>query len=161
MSNYLLTRVPAGVQREQYMPLLLLADESEQQVRSYLQSGDLYAFSHEDDLDAAGVILVLAQTTGVAELKAVAVKPLLQHRGIGMQMILAVLDDLRRRGIERVVVGTANAAIGQLAFYQKAGFRLLRIERDFFSTRRGYPEFMQENDIRILDMVWMDQLLAR
>ena len=27
-----------------------------------------------------------------------------------------------------------------LAFYQKAGFRVWRIERDFFGAARGYPE---------------------
>jgi hypothetical protein len=67
-----------------------------------------------------------------------------------------VLDGIRERGVKRVIVGTANAGIDQLAYYQKLGFRLLRIERDFFSPERGYPETMVDNGIRLRDMVWMD-----
>ena len=70
------------------------------------------------------------------------------------------LAELRCRGVRRVVVGTANAGIGQLAYYQKAGFRLLRIERDFFSPARGYPAVMEDNGIRLRDMVWMDLELS-
>jgi hypothetical protein len=67
-------------------------------------------------------------------------------------MIRAVLGDLLARGVERAIVGTSNAALGGFAFYQKAGFRLLSIERDFFSTARGYPRWMEERGIRLLDM---------
>ena len=74
-------------------------------------------------------------------------------------MLAAVLAELRSQRCKRVIVGTANAAIGQLAFYQKAGFRLLRVERDFFTPARGYPAVMVDNGIRLLDMVWMDQAL--
>jgi hypothetical protein len=54
------------------------------------------------------------------------------------------------------VVGTSNSGIGPLAYYQKAGFRLGWIERDFFNAARGYPDEFFENGIRIRDMVWMD-----
>ena len=97
---------------------------------------------------------------GSAELKAVAVDPARQNLGIGRRMLAAVLEELRCRGVRRAIVGTANAGIGQLAYYQKAGFRLLRIERDFFSPARGYPAVMEDNGIRLRDMVWMDLDLA-
>jgi ribosomal protein S18 acetylase RimI-like enzyme len=71
-------------------------------------------------------------------------------------MLADVLARLRARGCRQVIVGTANAAIGQLAYYQKAGFRLLRIDRDFFAPAKGYPELMVDNGIRLRDMVWMD-----
>jgi ribosomal protein S18 acetylase RimI-like enzyme len=79
-----------------------------------------------------------------------------QNRGIGRRMLAAVIEELHRRGVRRAIVGTANAGIGQLAYYQKAGFRLLHIERDFFSPARGYPAVMEDNGIRLRDMVWMD-----
>jgi len=101
------------------------------------------------------VLTIPAQLGGV-ELVSVAVDTTHQNHGIGRRMLAALLDELRRRGEPRAVVGTANAGIGQLAFYQKAGFRLLRIERDFFSPARGYPAVMQDNGIRLRDMVWMD-----
>jgi ribosomal protein S18 acetylase RimI-like enzyme len=153
----MLVRIPPD-ERERFMPLLLLADESEQQVRTYLRCGELYAFYADQVEQAAGLVLAIDQREAV-ELKAVAVRPDVQGRGVGLRMLRAVLDDLRSRGVRRVVVGTANAGIGQLAYYQKAGFRLLRIERDFFSSARGYPSHMEDNGIRLRDMVWMDQEL--
>lgn len=159
MADHTLISVPPGVERERFLPLLLLADESLEQVRSYMHSGDLYAFVGRD-ASAAGIVLAVPAERGSVELKAVAVNAAQQNRGIGRLMLAAVLEELRRRGVRRAIVGTANAGIGQLAYYQKAGFRLLRIERDFFSPARGYPAVMEDNGIRLRDMVWMDQELS-
>jgi len=159
MTDYTLITIAAGAGRERFLPLLLLADESLEQVRSYMNLGELYAFL---DRDAApvGIVLTIAAEENSVELKAVAVDALRQNLGIGRRMLVAVLDELRRRGVHRAIVGTANAGIGQLAYYQKAGFRLLRIERDFFSPARGYPAVMEDNGIRLRDMVWMDLELS-
>jgi ribosomal protein S18 acetylase RimI-like enzyme len=150
-----LQRIPPGAGRERFVPLLLLADESERAVRAYLQLGDLYVYRVGPE-DVAGLVLVLPRQDGSVELKAVAVEPALQKRGIGTRMLAAVMHVLRAQHETRVVVGTGNAGIGQLAFYQKAGFRLLSVERDFFTAERGYPALMEENGIRLRDMVWMD-----
>jgi ribosomal protein S18 acetylase RimI-like enzyme len=155
MADYTLKSVAAGAEREQLLPLLLLADESLEQVRSYVQRGDLFAFSDRNGV-AVGIVLTIPEADGSVELKAVAVDAARQNLGIGRRMLAAVIEELRRRGVRRAVVGTANAGIGQLAYYQKAGFRLLRIERDFFSPTRGYPAVMEDNGIRLRDMVWMD-----
>jgi ribosomal protein S18 acetylase RimI-like enzyme len=158
LQNRRLSRVAAG-SRERYLPLFLLADESAQQVQSYMNAGDLFVYSSDDDI-VAGIVLAIPLDPGVVELKAVAIDVQLQGRGIGKRMLIEVLAELRELGCKRVVVGTANAAIGQLAFYQKAGFRLLSIERDFFSQARGYADVMEELGIRLRDMVWMDLILA-
>jgi ribosomal protein S18 acetylase RimI-like enzyme len=155
MADYTLISVPPGAARERFLPLLLLADESLAQVRSYMDSGELYAFVGHDEV-AVGIVLTIAAEQNSVELKAVAVDTTQQNRGIGRRMLAAVIEELRRRGVRRAIVGTANAGIGQLAYYQKAGFRLLRIERDFFSPARGYPAVMEDNGIRLRDMVWMD-----
>lgn len=154
----MLQSIEPGQERERYMPLLLLADESEIQVRSYLQEGELYVLSDADGIPL-GVVLVLYEEDASAELKAVAVAPEHQGRGRGKHLVALVLATLRANGIHRVVVGTGNSSIGQMAFYQKAGFRLWRIERDAFTAERGYPADLEENGIRLRDMVWLDQRL--
>jgi ribosomal protein S18 acetylase RimI-like enzyme len=159
LTDYTLLSVAAGTERERFLPLLLLADESLEQVRSYMQRGDLFAFV-ESGGDAVGIVLTIPEADDSVELKAVAVDAARQNLGIGRRMLAAVLEELRRRGVRRAVVGTANAGIGQLAYYQKAGFRLLRIERDFFSPARGYPAVMEDNGIRLRDRVWMDLELS-
>ena len=158
MVDYRLISVPAGAERECFLPLFMLADESLQQVRSYMQRGELYAFLGQDEV-AVGIVLTIPAPLGGVELVSVAVDTTQQNRGVGRRMLAAVLDELRRRGVPRAVLGTANAGIGQLAFYQKVGFRLLRIERDFFSPARGYPAVMEDNGIRLRDMVFMDMEL--
>jgi hypothetical protein len=74
-------------------------------------------------------------------------------------MLALVLAELRRAGAQRVIVGTANCGIGQLAFYQKSGFRFWKVERDFFSPDRGYADGIEEHGIPLRDMVWMDLTL--
>jgi ribosomal protein S18 acetylase RimI-like enzyme len=138
------------------MPLLLLADDSETQVRSYYQKGSLFVLRAIDG-SVIGMTLVIPERDADVELKAVAVAPELHGRGVGRRMLALVLAELRSAGVRRVIVGTASCGIGQLAFYQKAGFRLWKIERDFFSVERGYREGIQENGIPLRDMVWMDQ----
>jgi ribosomal protein S18 acetylase RimI-like enzyme len=156
----LLERIPAGAGRNEVLPLLLLADDSEIQVRSYYQQGDLFVLRAQTG-DPIGVVLAIDRSGGTAELKAVAVAAACQGRGAGRRLIAMVLDELRARGVRRVIVGTANCSIGQLAFYQKAGFRFWRIERGFFSAARGYCEGIEENGIPLRDMVWLDQELQR
>jgi ribosomal protein S18 acetylase RimI-like enzyme len=149
--------VPAGEARERLMHLFLLADDSEQEIRGYLQQGELYACVEADR--CIGIILAIDCAGAVTALKAVAIEPGRQGQGHGKRMMKAVLDDLRSRGTRRAVVGTASAAIGPLAFYQKAGFRMLRIERDYFTGARGYPAVIRENGIAVRDMVWLDRSL--
>ena len=159
-----LVRVPPGPERDACLPLLLLADESRVEVDAYYQRGRLYALVDADALVEAaggaplGVVLVLPTDAG-AELKSVAVDPDQHNRGLGQRMLALVLDALRADGVRRVAVGTSNAGVGQLAFYQKAGFRLFSVERDYFTPEKGYGDDAVENGIRHRDMVWLDQEL--
>jgi hypothetical protein len=61
----------------------------------------------------------------------------------------------KRNGYKTIEVGTGNSSIGQLALYQKCGFRITGIDRDFFI--RHYEEDIFENDIQCRDMVRLSQ----
>lgn len=159
MSDTTLRLVASGPERDAYLPLLHLADDSVEQVRNYYQTGTLFALDSPDG-KPIGMILAIPERRGTVELKAVAVDEMLHGQGVGTRLLAAVLERLRASGVARVIVGTGNAGIGQLAYYQKAGFRLWKIERDFFSPARGYPEGIEENGIPLRDMVWMDQELS-
>jgi ribosomal protein S18 acetylase RimI-like enzyme len=154
----LLCTVPSGEERDEFLPLFRLAEDSEPQLRSYYQDGELHVYR-----DAAGhtlgIVLVLPKGIEEVELKTVAIEAAVQGQGIGQQMVKAVLEELRRTRVRRVTVGTASCGIGQLAFYQKLGFRLWLIERDFFNADRGYASGITENRIPLRDMVWMDMEL--
>ena len=159
MSDATLRAVPVGSQRDAYLALFELADDSADQVLSYYQAGTLFALDGPDG-EPIGIVLAIDAPDGSVELKAVAVDESRQGQGIGTRLLHRVLEELRGRGVKRVFVGTSSSGIGQLAYYQKAGFRLARIERDFFGPDRGYPENLRENGIPVRDMVWMDQELV-
>jgi GNAT superfamily N-acetyltransferase len=156
-SDLWLERVAPGPERELHLPLLLLADEPEP-LREYLQDGNLYVL-RTDDGDPIGVTHVMTYDADpeTVELKAVAIGQTRHNQGFGRRMLAMVLDDLRSRGTRRVVVGTSNAGIGEIAFYQKAGFRLWRIERDHFTPEKGYDPNDRHNGLPHRDMVWFDQ----
>ena len=147
--------IAPGSERERYLDLLLLADESPEQVAGYMHDGDLFVVDDGSDADA-GLVLVLYGEDGSAELKAVAVRPDWQGQGVGRRMVHLVLDRLRAAGVRRVTVATGNSGLAPLALYQKSGFRLWKIERDFFRPERGYPAGMEENGIPLRDLVWLD-----
>lgn len=158
MKNERLERVASGPARDDLLPLFLVADDSVTQVASYYQDGDLFVLRGSDGA-ARGIVLVVPTADQTVELKAVAVRQGLHGQGVGKRMLALVLGELRGAGARRVTVGTANCGIGQLAFYQKCGFRFWKIERDFFNPARGYPEGIVENGIPLRDMVWMDLTL--
>ena len=150
--------VGPGPERDRYMPLFYVADDSEAEIQSSYQSGDLYALDDAEGNPAA-IVLAIALSGGEVELKTVAVAPTLQRQGIGRELLGAVLGRLEQLGTRRVIVGTSTSNTGALAFYQRAGFRMWKVERDFFSPARGYPSGLEENGIPVRDMLWLDREL--
>lgn len=130
------------------MSLLLLADPSERKVRSYLPAARCFAARLDGGI--AGVCAVVPRAPGSHELMNIAVDPARQQRGIGARLLAHVIDTYRREGAARLEVGTG--AFGyQLAFYQRHGFRVFQVERDFFL--RNYDEAIIEDGIQHRDML--------
>jgi hypothetical protein len=53
-------------------------------------------------------------------------------------------------------VATAAADVGNLRFYQLAGFRMRTVERDAFTPAAGYPAGMAVDGVPMRDRVWLD-----
>jgi len=153
-----IVEIDPGRAREAWVELLELADEPAP-LRSYLQDGTLYGVVDEASGRPRAAVLTIDGADGSTELRAVAVAEDEQGTGLGSWLVAEVCERLRARGIRRVVVGTATSGIRQLGFYQRLGFRLSRIEHDFFSAERGYPAGLSENGIPTRDMAWMDREL--
>jgi len=149
-----LITVEPGMARDAWVSLLELADEPEP-LRTYLNDGVLYGMVDEKTGKPVAAVLVVGVDEHTVELRAVAVDEDEQGRGVGTWIVSEVCDRLRRAG-RQVVVGTASSGIRQLGFYQRLGFRLTHVERDFFTPERGYPLGLVENGIPTRDMVWME-----
>ncbi|WP_240636588.1 GNAT family N-acetyltransferase [Paenibacillus silvae] len=141
------------LEKRKMMPLLLLADESEEKVMQYLEEGDVLCLSNDSD-DALGVIVTVRLNSESIEIKNIAVSPDHQGQGFGKLLINKAISLHKERGIRHFVVGTANSSINNLAFYQKLGFRICDIKKDFFLD---YPEEIWENGIRAVDMIVMEK----
>lgn len=131
--------------------LLLLADPSEDKLASYLpQSRCFVALAEKDHHEVRGACAVLPLPGGGYELMSIAVAPEHQRRGIGSQLLQHVIGVFRYSGAPRLEVGTGSFGY-QLAFYQRHGFRVTAIDRDFFVTH--YPQPIFEDGIQLRDML--------
>jgi GNAT superfamily N-acetyltransferase len=136
-------------QVEPLIPLLLQAEESERALRWGLKN--LVDAVYYADLDG---VLVGAATmqwrNDPCEIMELAVAPDRHGQGIGRQIIAWLIDEARKRGKSAVLVGTANSSIGNLVFYQKVGFRMDHVRKDYFWY---YRQPIYEDGIQIRDML--------
>ncbi len=135
------------------MELLLLADESLELVEEYIQRGQ--CFVAEADQLIIGEYVLLPTRPATVELVNIAVNESWQGRGIGKQLVNHAVKHARILGYQTIEIGTGNSGFGQLALYQKCGFRMVGIDRDFYV--RHYAEEIYENGIQLRDMVRLSQ----
>jgi ribosomal protein S18 acetylase RimI-like enzyme len=137
------------------MELLLLADPSEEIVKEYVSRGE--CFVAELEKKTVGVYVLLPTRPETVELVNVAVAEKMHGKGIGKQLVMDAIKVARERGYKTIEVGTGNSGVGQLALYQKCGFRIVGVDLDFFI--RHYPDEIFENGIQCRDMIRMTQEL--
>ena len=141
-------------ERLNYLDLLMMADESEEIVKAYMNNGDLFAI--QLNKKTIGVALFIEVSPNEIELKNIALLPEYRGKGYGKEVILRSFKIYKSKSYNKMIVGTANSSIENIAFYQKIGFRMMHIRRDFFAN---YPEPIFENGIRALDMIVFEKLL--
>ncbi len=61
------------------------------------------------------------------ECEIVSLDSLQEGRGLGTDLVQAVVDEARRRGCRRIVLSTTNDNLPALRFYQKRGFTLVQV----------------------------------
>lgn len=135
-------------ERPLFLDYLLLADESEAIVKQYINEGEMFSIHYEGNI--AGVVLFTFHPNDIVELKNIALVEDFRGRGMGKEVISEAFVIYQQQGFKQMIVGTANSSIANLAFYQKVGFRMTEIIKDFF---KNYPTPIYENGIRALDMV--------
>lgn len=109
----------------------------------------------DDGQIVAHLQLVESDVEHEVELGSIAVIDQRQRQGIGRALIERAIAVCRAEGLHTLLVATASADIGNLRFYQRLGFRMLRIERDAFTTADGYPDGLTIDGIPLRDRVWL------
>lgn len=131
-------------------PLLLDADPSRDKVQGYLPRSTCFAARADADGAVLGLCVLLPTESSAWELMNIAVAPGQQRRGLGSALLRHAIAWVHAQGARRLDVGTGSFG-DQLLFYQRAGFRVVAVERDFFV--RHYPEPLWERGLRHRDML--------
>ena len=132
------------------MKLLLLADPSEEKIKAYLPDSRCFVACKNGEGEAIGACVVKPTGRYTYELMNIAVVPERQQSGVGTQLLKWVINFFAMAGAGKLEVGTGTFGY-QLAFYQRQGFRVTGIDRDFFVKNYSKPVF--ENGIQLMDML--------
>lgn len=134
---------------EALIPILLLAEPSAPALRWSLDH--LSDAVYRAEIDATTAAAATMRWSGDAcEIVELGVVQAFQRRGVGRAVVMWLAAEAVRRGKEAIEVGTGNASIGNLAFYQRCGFRFDRIRHDYF---RYHKPPLVEDGITVRDLV--------
>jgi len=138
--------------KKQYLDLLLLADEQEDMIDRYLESGDMFAL-YDDDLKSVCVVIETDKET--CELKNIATYKKYQGKGYAKALIKFV-SDYYKNTYKTMFVGTGDTP-GILSFYESCGFRKSHSIKNFFTD--NYDHSMFEEGVQLIDMIYLKKRL--
>jgi GNAT superfamily N-acetyltransferase len=140
--------------RYELWPLFELADDSAQAIRKYLDLGLVHVASIGGV--AIGHAQIVPHDVRVWELRSLAVVSHYRGRGVGTGLVRRSIAWVREHGATQLLVATASADLDNLGFYQRLGFRMLRVERDAFTPEEGYPEGLSVRGVPVRDRIWLE-----
>lgn len=135
--------------------LLELADPSREHINSYLENGTCYIAKLGSQSIGALVLERVNETT--LEIKNIAISESEQGKGYGKVLLLHAEELSRQESYKKLIIATGNSSIGQLALYQKAGFEIDGIEKNFFLENYIDPIF--ENGIQCKHKIFLSKKL--
>jgi GNAT superfamily N-acetyltransferase len=134
--------------KQQFLDLLLLADEQENMIDRYLPCGDLFALF---DPDLKSVCVVVPINSSTCELKNIATYEKFQGKGYGRALI-NYISDFYKNDYKTMLVGTGETP-GILSFYKGCGFEKSHRVKNFFTDNYDHPMF--DGDNQLIDMIYL------
>ena len=136
--------------------LLLLADPSEEMIQTYLPHS--LKFIAKINKIVVGIYVLFPISASNVEIKNISVDNAYQRKGIGTILLHHAIVTASEKGYKKILIGTANASIGQLYLYQKLGFEIESIKENFFID--NYNEPIYENGIMCKHMIMLSKTLS-
>jgi ribosomal protein S18 acetylase RimI-like enzyme len=136
--------------------LLLDADPSRSAVSEYLELGTCWLAFYDKKL--IGEFVLMETRAKVFEIMNIAVSKKFRSKGIGTKMLAKAKRLARAKGGRILEVGTGNSSFRQLVFYQRAGFRIVGVQSDFFRGR--YRKVYRTSGVRLRDMLRLSMELS-
>lgn len=129
--------------------LLLLADETIEGIDKYIFESTLYVAECEGKM--LGVCAITTIDSTLLEIMNIAVGVEHRRKGVGTKLIQYAIDSSKQRGYKALLIGTADVAYMQLAFYRKMGFKDYRVRTNYFVKKYSEPIF--EEGVQLRDMI--------
>lgn len=138
--------------RNRFLPLLLIGDESETMIDRYIGQGNLYA-GFLEGVPIAVVMTVCIDSTTV-EVKNLAVADRFRRQGYGRRMLRHIEN---RHPGKNILIGTGETP-STLRFYKSCGFTYSHRIPDFFTD--NYPDPIIEEGVRLRDMIYLKKSVS-
>lgn len=135
--------------KKQYLPLLLIGDESETMIDRYLDNGTLYVCLFNGKPIAVCVTLNLDPNT--VEIKNLAVEAEYRRHGYGRRMLEYVES---RHSNKKIILGTGETP-STLRFYESCGYSYSHRIPNFFTD--NYPTPIIEEGVTLHDMIYLEK----
>lgn len=138
--------------KKRFLSLLLLADEQEDMIDRYINSGTMYV------LEDGGVkceCVVCDEGNDILEIKNIAVKPECQGKGYGKKMIDFIVANYKGK-YSILQVGTGDSPL-TVPFYEKCGFIRSHSVKNFFTDNYDHPIY--ECGVQLVDMIYLKRML--
>lgn len=146
MNNYHLTNIKSDSNYSIPYDLLLMADETVDAVNRYIHNCDI--FTIQKSLMNLGVCAVQQVNSSTIEIKNIGVLPEHRNLGIGSWCIKSIQHLYPN---QKILVGTGDASIGALQFYQRNGFIKYDVRREFYLNNYNHP--IIENGRQLIDQI--------
>lgn len=134
--------------KKQFIELLLLADEQENMIESYLERGTMYVL---EDKDTKCECVVTDEGDGILEIKNIATVSKYQDSGYGRKMIEFIAVKYREK-YSVLQVGTGDSPL-TIPFYEKCGFVYSHRIKNFFTD--NYDKPIYEGGRVLKDMIYL------
>ncbi len=143
------------IRRASYLNLLLIGDEDEKMVKSYINEGALFTIVYEKK-EIGVVQCLMDEKKATVEVKNIGLKEAYRGKGIGSKVIKKLQVLYERNQYSKMIVGTADSSLENIAFYKKAGFYESGVKKNFFLQ---YVPPIYENGLQAIDMIMFEKIL--
>lgn len=138
--------------KKQYIALLLLADEQEDMIDRYLETGTMYVL---DDSGIKAECVVTDEGNRILEIKNIATFPEFQGKGDGKKLV-DFLMEFYSDDFDILQVGTGDSPL-TIPFYEKCGFKRHHRLKNFFIDNYDHPIF--EAGVQLIDMIYLQMTI--
>ncbi|MDR2711769.1 MAG: GNAT family N-acetyltransferase [Clostridiales bacterium] len=140
-------------EKKVFLPLLLLGDEEESSIDTYLERGELFALY---DGDLKSICLVTDEGEGVLEIQNLATDERYQRRGYASKLIDYIAEHYKNQ-YDKIILGTGDVP-RILDFYQRRSFTVTHRLPNYFTEH--YKKPIIEDGVLLKDKVYLERKLC-